>query len=289
MFKHVGLIGKPGDERVVTTLKSLIADLQKLPVTLHFDADTARALPSLGLEIADRETLGRACDLVIVVGGDGTFLSAARSLVGHDVRLLGINLGRLGFLADIMPGEMSERIQEILSGHFAEEERSLLRASIVRDGAQVMEVNALNDVVAHKWNIARLIEFETFVNARLVNRQRSDGVIVSTPTGSTAYALSGGGPILYPTLDAIVLVPICPHTLTSRPIVVDGASRIELVMYASQQGEAQLTCDGQTTAELKPGDRIHIRQHEHRLRLIHPPEHDYFATLRAKLHWGREL
>ncbi len=289
MFKHVGLIGKPGDERVVTTLKSLIADLQKLPVNLRFDADSARALPTFGLEVAEREALGRTCDLVIVVGGDGTFLSAARSLVGQDVRVLGINLGRLGFLADIMPDEMSERVQEIFSGHFAEEERSLLRASILRDGAQVVDVSALNDVVAHKWNIARLIEFETFVNSRLVNRQRSDGVIVSTPTGSTAYALSGGGPILYPTLDAIAIVPICPHTLTSRPIVVDGASRIELVMHASRQGEAQLTCDGQSTLELEPGDRIRIQQHERRLRLIHPPEHDYFATLRAKLHWGKEL
>lgn len=286
MFKHVGLIGKPGDERVVSTLKKLIALLHTLPVSIRLDADSARVLPRSGLEVADREALGRTCDLVIVVGGDGTFLGAARSLVGQEVRLLGVNLGRLGFLADIMPGEMESRLQEVFSGRFEEEERSLLRATIVRGGERVVDVSALNDVVAHKWNIARLIEFETFVDSRLVNRQRSDGLVVSTPTGSTAYALSGGGPILYPTLNAIVLVPICPHTLTSRPIVVDGASRIELVLYASREGEVQLTCDGQTTQELEPGDRILIHQHERRLRLIHPPGHDHFATLRTKLHWG---
>jgi NAD+ kinase len=289
VFKHVGLIGKRDDERVVTTLKQLIAYLQKLPLDIRFDAESARAHESFGLELADRDTLGRVCDLVIVVGGDGTFLSAARSLVGEDVRLLGINLGRLGFLADIMPGEMVERLQEVFSGRFEEEERSLLRASIVRGGTPVIDTNALNDVVAHKWNIARLIEFETYINSRLVNRQRSDGLIVATPTGSTAYALSGGGPILFPSLNAMVLVPICPHNLTSRPIVVDGSSRIEVVMHASQRGEAQLTCDGQTALELEPGDRICIEQDQRRLRLVHPPGHEYWATLRAKLHWGKEL
>jgi len=289
VFREVGLIAKRGDARVVSTLKRLVDYLARLPVELLLDAESAEVWPHSGLSLADRPTLGARCELVIVVGGDGTFLAAARSLVGCDVRLLGVNLGRLGFLTDVMPDEMTERLDEVFAGSFVEEQRMLLRAAILRDGARITEATVLNDIVAHKWNIARLIEFETFINARLVNRQRSDGIIVSTPTGSTAYALSGGGPILYPTLDAIVLVPICPHTLSSRPIAVAGDSRIEIIMHGNAHAEAQLTCDGQTALDLSPGDRILIERYEHPLALVHPPGHDYFATLRAKLHWGREF
>jgi len=289
VFETVGLIGKKGggedNERVGATLGTLVTYLRAIPVEVLFDADSARELPSFGLEVVERATLGERCALVIIVGGDGTFLAAARSLVGQQVRLLGVNLGRLGFLTDIMPSEMTERLDEIFAGQFQEEARFLLRSRIVRDGETVVEVDALNEVVAHKWNIARLIEFETYVDSRLVNSQRSDGLIVSTPTGSTAYALSGAGPILYPTLDAIVVVPICPHTLTIRPMVVTGSSLIEVVMRGGDA--AQLTCDGQTVLDLAPGDRVVIRQNSRWLRLVHPPEHDYFATLRTKLHWGR--
>lgn len=289
MFKHVGLIGKHGDERVVTTLHSLVDLLAALGLDALFDAESARALPSFGLRVVERRTLAEACDVVIIVGGDGTFLSAARSLIGYDVRLLGVNLGRLGFLTDISPAEVTERLREIFSGAFEEEERTVLHTTVLRGGKPAVEVDALNEAVIHKWNIARLIEFETYINSRLVNTQRSDGLIVSTPTGSTAYALSGGGPILYPTLDAVVIVPICPHTLSSRPIVVDGRSHIEIVIHRGNQADAQLTCDGQTALALEPMDRIVIRQRDDRLHLVHPPGHDYFATLRAKLHWGREL
>lgn len=289
-FRTVGLIGKHEDESVARTLEQLIALLHDARAEVLFDAQSARKLPSFGLPVVDRETLGTRSDLVIVVAGDGTFLNAARSLVDLDVPLLGVNLGRLGFLADVMPGEMADRLAEILAGDYDEERRFLLDVRVVRDGRDVFQGSALNEVVAHKWHIARLIQFETYINGRLVNTQRSDGLIVATPTGSTAYSLSGGGPILHPGLDAVVLVPICPHTLSSRPLVVSADSEFEIRMdHSGTQPEAQLTCDGQTTLELAPADCIVIRQKQRRLRLVHPRGHDYFATLRAKLHWAREL
>lgn len=289
MFKNVGLITKHGDERVAKTLQSLSAYLAGRHINIVLDARSAESLPNVQLNSADRETLAKSCDLVIIIGGDGTFLNAARSLGQHNARLLGINLGRLGFLADISPAEMSQRLGDIFAGNFEVEKRFLLRATIIRGGERVIAEDALNDVVVHKWNVARLIELETYVDARLVNSQRSDGLIVSTPTGSTAYALSGGGPVLCPTLEAVVLVPICPHTLSSRPIVVDAGSRIEIVMGRGAPAEAQLTCDGQTTLELEPGDRICIQKRNGYLNLIHPAGYDYYATLRTKLHWGKEL
>lgn len=217
MFDTIGIIGKHGDDRVYQTVGGLARELRAAGRTVLLDDDGPSLPRGIAAEMVDRDALGRRCDLVIVVAGDGTFLSAARSLVGHGVPLLGVNLGRLGFLTDIMPSEMSERLGEILAGHYEEEQRMLLTARVVRDGRMIVEMDALNDVVAHKWNIARLVQFETWIDHRLVSIQRSDGLIVATPTGSTAYALSGGGPILYPTLDAVVLVPICPHTLSSRP------------------------------------------------------------------------
>ncbi len=289
-FRTVGLIGKHGDESVARTLEQLIGLLHDASAEVLFDAESARELPSFGLPVVDRETLGTRSDLVIIVAGDGTFLNAARSLVDLDVPLLGVNLGRLGFLADVMPGEMTDRLAEVLAGDYDEEHRFLLDVRVVRDGRDIFQGSALNEVVAHKWHIARLIQFETMINGRLVNTQRSDGLIVATPTGSTAYSLSGGGPILHPGLDAVVLVPICPHTLSSRPLVVSADSEIEIRMeHSGEQPEAQLTCDGQTTLELAPSDRIVIRQKQRRLRLVHPRGHDYYATLRAKLHWAREL
>ncbi len=289
-FRTVGLIGKHGDARVATTLEQLIALLRGSGTEILFDAESAAGLPSFGLAVVEREMLGSRCDLVIVVAGDGTFLNAARSLVDHEVPLLGVNLGRLGFLADVMPSDMTDRLTEIFAGDYDEESRFLLEARVMRDGEEVFCGAAVNEVVAHKWHIARLIKFETYINGRLVNSQRSDGLIVATPTGSTAYSLSGGGPILHPQLEAVVLVPICPHTLSSRPLVVTADSEFEIRMdTGSEQPEAQLTCDGQTTLELAPADRILIQRKSRRLRLVHPRGHDYFATLRAKLHWAREL
>ncbi len=289
IFQTVGLIAKHGDPRVGETLGRLIGLLHARGMDVVLDDRSRDAYPDRDLPIVARDRLGQRCDLVVVVAGDGTFLSAARSLVDQDVPLLGVNLGRLGFLADVMPAEMSDRLNEILDGEFVEERRFLLDVTVERRAARVFSGAALNEAVTHKSSMARLVEFETYIDGHLVNSQRSDGLIVATPTGSTAYALSGGGPIVHPSLDAIVLVPICPHTLSSRPVVVGGGSVVEVVLGDDAESSVQLSCDGQTTVELTAGDRISIRKHRPDLRLIHPAGHEYYATLRAKLHWGKGL
>ena len=289
MFQTVGLIAKHGDPRVGETLGRLIGMLRSRELEVVFDERSRGAWPDCDLPVAPRDELGRRCDLIVVVAGDGTFLGAARSLVDQDVPLLGVNLGRLGFLADVMPDEMSDRLNEILDGEFIEERRFLLDVTVERGAVRVFSGAALNEAVTHKSSMARLVEFETYIDGHLVNSQRSDGLIVATPTGSTAYALSGGGPIVHPSLDAIVLVPICPHTLSSRPVVVGGGSVVEVVLGDDAESSVQLSCDGQTTVQLAAGDRISIAKRRPDLRLIHPAGHEYYATLRAKLHWGKGL
>ena len=287
MFQTVGLIAKHGDPRVGETLGRLLDMLRERGRDVLLDRGSRDACPDRGPPVAGRGELGRRCDLIVVVAGDGTFLGAARTLVDHEVPLLGVNLGRLGFLADVMPDEMSERLGEILDDRFVEEKRFLLEVTVERNAARVFSGVALNEAVIHKSSMARLVEFDTYIDGHLVNRQRSDGLIVATPTGSTAYALSGGGPIVHPALDAIVLVPICPHTLSSRPVVAGGGSVVEAVLGEDAGPAVQLSCDGQTTLELAAGDRISIARHRPDLRLIHPVGHEYYATLRAKLHWGK--
>ncbi len=284
-FSCIGLIGKYGDPSVGTTLESLRTHLQARKLKVLLDESTAEVWTEHDLTIASREQIGNQCDLAIVVGGDGSMLNAARSLASSQIALLGINLGRLGFLTDISPNQMQEKLDAILAGEYQEEKRFLLHSQILREGELVAESEALNDVVVHKFDVARMIELETYVDGKFVNTVRSDGLIVSTPTGSTAYALSGGGPILYPSLDAVILVPICPHTLSNRPIVIHGDSTIELVVRGGQS-HAQVTCDGQINLGLVCGDRIRITKRRHAVRLIHPSDHDHFQVLRAKLNWG---
>lgn len=285
-FNHIGLIGKYADTTTGETLHALCDYLKSRELEVLLDEATAEVWPDHGLQTANRDTIGERCDLAIVVGGDGTFLNAARSLASYDIALLGINLGRLGFLTDISPNEMQKKLDEILAGQFVDDERSLLHCSIIRDGELISESDALNDVVVHKWDVARMIEIDAYVNNHFLYTMRSDGLIVSTPTGSTAYALSGGGPLIQPCLNAIVLVPICPHTMSNRPIVLDGNTVIEIVIKGQGHTHAQVTCDGQINFGLTCGDRIRIRKKEHPVRLIHPVDHDHFDILRAKLHWG---
>ncbi len=288
-FSTIGLIGKYSDSGVEKTLGGLADHLRTRATRVLLDEATAEVVPGLDLERVDRNELGRRCDLVIVVGGDGTLLNAARSLAEHDVALLGVNLGHLGFLTDISPDCMTRCLDAILAGDFQEEKRCLLHAAIMHEGEVVTESNAFNDVVIHKWDIARMIEMETSINGVYVNTIRADGLIVATPTGSTAYALSGGGPILYPNLEALVLVPICPHTMSNRPIVVHSSSTIEVVVAEHSQPYAQVTCDGQVNLGLTAGDQVVIKTSPRPVRLIHPAGHDHFKLLRAKLHWGRRL
>lgn len=279
------MIVKRGDIRIADTLERLLPFLESQSVDIFIDAEDIPAHLCKRSVLADRETLTKNADLVVVIGGDGTFLNAARSLANCNAPVLGINLGRLGFLADIMPDEVTSCLQAVLQGDFQEEQRFLLNAVIIRNDTPIFETIVLNDIVAHKWHIARLIAFDTYIDSHLVYSQRADGLIVSTPTGSTAYALSSGGPILHPNLNAIALVPICPHTLSNRPIVVDGKSRIEIVLGTNERVEASVTCDGQTAMDLEPGDRILVQKRNHCLHLVHPMGHDYYTTLRVKLNW----
>ncbi|MES9846566.1 MAG: NAD(+) kinase [Candidatus Sedimenticola sp. PURPLELP] len=280
-FHSIGIIGKHGDLTPHDTLLGVKDFLVERGHRVLLEAATAERIAGNNLEIATLDEIGSECDLAIVIGGDGTLLHTARSLSDFDVPLVGVNLGRLGFLADISPDKMQETLEQVLSGNYDEERRFLLQAEI--DG----EIHtALNDVVIHKWNIARMIEFETYINGSFVDAQRSDGMIISTPTGSTAYALSGGGPLMQPDLNATVLVPICPHRLSNRPIVVNGESEIELVVCGHTNYEhVRVTCDGQTCLPMS-GESIRIRKHTHPARLIHPKGHDHFKILRAKLGWG---
>ncbi len=286
VFKSIGLIGKYGDPGVADTLKTLGSYLQARGLRVLLDESTATEVPGHGLETTNRTGIGAQCDLAIVVGGDGTLLNAARSLADSGVPLLGVNLGRLGFLVDVSPTDMIARLDEILAGHYIEDERFLLHSKVYQGDKVLGEGDALNDVVIHKWDVARMIEFETYIDGRRLNTHRADGLIVATPTGSTAYALSGGGPIVHPALSAVVVVPICPHTLSDRPIMIGADSRIDVVIGERNRLQAQVTCDGQHGVKLEPGDRVSISKKERKVRLIHPAAYDYFAILRAKLHWG---
>ena len=286
-FRTIGLIGKQGDQAVTASLEALIEYLQKRDLEVLIDRDTLGDLVNQSLPLVNRHELGEKSDLAIIIGGDGTLLNAARSLADCDVPILGINLGRLGFLVDLSPEAMTVQLDEILNGNFHEESRFLLQSRIRRSGEEIESSDALNDVVVHKWDASRMIECETYIDGKFLHSMRSDGIVVATPTGSTAYALSGGGPIMHPSLDAIVLVPICPHTLTNRPIVVDASSKIEIVVYDQSNANAQVTCDGQIDLGLVHGDRVLVSQKPQRARIIHPPGYDYYNILRSKLHWGR--
>lgn len=285
-FNTIGLIGKQNDPRVGEALDTLSHYLLEQGLSVYLDEVNADTVTNSALEVCTRNEIGKRCDLAIVVGGDGTLLNAARALADHNVPLTGVNLGRLGFLTDISHDNMLEYLGEILQGHYITEERFLLNSAVIRQGEKLNEATAFNDVVIHKWNVARMIELETYINGKQVNQLRSDGLIIATPTGSTAYALSAGGPIIDPVLNALLLVPICPHTMSNRPIVINGDNEIEVVICDRNHDNAQVTCDGQISFGLSAGDRIKIRKKEQPIHLIHPLQHDHYEILRAKLHWA---
>jgi NAD+ kinase len=251
-------------------------------VATWFDHNTARVAGCVDAGL-DLDRLGRRCDLIIVVGGDGTLLCTARAMVDYDLPLVGINLGRIGFLVDITPELIEARLDLILTGRYDAETRTLIEADV--SGAPDLPL-ALNEIVIHKWNNVRMIEIETYINGRFVNAQRSDGLIVATPTGSTAYALSGGGPLMDPNLDALLLVPICPHTLSNRPLVVPGDSRIELRIRNFDPTQVRMTIDGQIDLRLSCDAPIRVERSKRSIRLLHPRGHDHWRILRAKLGWG---
>jgi NAD+ kinase len=285
-FSTIGLMGRESDPEVSKVAGSVVSLLTEARVQVLADASLKLPLAA-GAKAVARAELAGAADLIIVVGGDGTLLKAAHAIAARPVPLVGVNLGRLGFLADITPERLKEDIGAILKGEFTREERLLLDSCVQRGGVMQDCTPALNDVVMQKSDGGRLIEFETHVDGNFVCAHRADGIIVATPTGSTAYALSGGGPILHPAADAIQMVPICPHSLGDRPIVVTGGSRIEIVLTHGHGGKAQVSWDGQRTESIAVGERIQIRRAERRIAFIHPRSYDYYRILRTKLHWGR--
>ncbi|HKQ29754.1 MAG TPA: NAD(+) kinase [Burkholderiales bacterium] len=289
-FRTVGIIGKLGDPSVAGRLAQLTQYLQSRKLKVLVEAATAESLDIPASAARPMETLGAEIDLAIVIGGDGTILRVARLLANHGVPTIGINLGRVGFLADISADEMIDEIGKILDGQGEIIPRMLLQAEVLRGGKRIHDALALNDVVVTKGELARLIEFETWLGGEFVSSVRGDGIIVSTPTGSTAYALSAGGPIIYPHLPAITLVPICPHTLSQRPLVVPSDSVVEIVMAGTAPGQkAHVTFDGQTTVALEDNDRVKVRRADVTVELLHPAGRSHFEVLRTKLHWGRKL
>jgi NAD+ kinase len=285
----IGLFGKYGSKDAGGVIERLCAFARERGLKALIEESTAAFMERACADSRPLATIGQEIDLAVVVGGDGTMLHVARSLARFGVPLIGINLGRLGFLTDVPTHRMYDELSHILAGDYRTEERILLEAEVVRDGQVLHADNALNDVVVNKGQLARLIEFETYVDGEFVNSTRADGVIIATPTGSTAYALSAGGPILHPTLPAIVLVPICPHTLSDRPLAVGSDSQIEILMTSTSQQSAHVTLDGQTNFSLTDNDRVRVRRAERPVILIHPSGRNHYDVLRAKLRWGEKI
>ena len=287
-FKTIGIIGRESDG-VAESLKVLTAFLASKKRKVILGKDMACLLPGHNFPVMTRPKLGATCDLIIVLGGDGSLLGAARMLARYYVPVLGINRGRLGFLTDILPDEIEQRVGAVLAGEYLLEKRFLLNAVVNRDGAQIGKGEALNDVVVNSGTSAKMIEFDLYIDNEFVYHQRSDGLIISTPTGSTAYSLSGGGPIMHPKLDAVVLVPMFPHTLSSRPIVVDGNSEIKIVISPENEIHPPVTCDGQVNLTAMPGDTVYITKKRHKMKLVHPLDHSFYASCRDKLGWSTKL
>ena len=284
-FKTVAIVGRSSDDRIEEPVQALVAHLTKLGVDII-------ALPELAAKIGVAESpeddIGDDADLIIAVGGDGTMLYAADLDGGRGKPLLGVNRGRLGFLADVRPDEIPICLDEVFAGNYTEQSRMLLVATASMPGGAVRYAHALNDVVVQRRETGRMIDLKTSVGGRYINTHAGDGLIVATPTGSTAYSLSCGGPIIEPGQDAVVLVPICPHTLSDRPIVVSASHEIEIRLLEREETKGEIIVDGRNIGELEPGEVLRVKSAGKRVTLIHPPGYDYYEILRSKLHWGRD-
>lgn len=287
-FRNIGLIGRVGNDRVLESVRALQAFLASRDINVVLEEDIAAVLPGHAFQVSTRKLIGEVCDLVVVVGGDGSMLGAARSLAKHGVPVIGVNRGRLGFLTDISPSELELQMGAVLDGRYTVESRFLLDVVHTRGGEPIGKGDAFNDVVVSSGETARMMEFDLYIEGDFVYHQRSDGLIVSTPTGSTAYSLSGGGPIMHPKLDALVLLPMFPHMLSSRPLVVDGNHEIKLIITEGNPINPHITCDGHAILIAKPGDVIYIHKKPHKLKLIHPLDHNFYATCRDKLGWSTQ-
>ncbi len=281
------LLGRFEDASVAESAASLVPFLASRGLTTLVQQSASTGLLGDQVTVVDDPELVARAQLVIVIGGDGSLLYAARLVAAHGLPLLGINRGRLGFLTDVMPQDMISCVEAALEGRCDSDHRPLLEACIVSPGQADRRQLALNDVVLSKWETGRILDFETRINGRYVNTHGGDGLVVASATGSTAYALSCGGPIVEPDLDVLVVVPICPHTLSDRPIVVSRHATIGIKLHERAGTRAQVTCDGVVLGELQPADELVITPSPARITLLHPPGYNYFRLLRAKLHWGR--
>ena len=286
-FKSIALVGNHQDSRVSESMVILAAHLHTRKRRVLLASDTDLDFGSLPIERHSEQALGSAVELIIAVGGDGTMLHAARLAAPYDVPVLGVNRGRLGFLADISPADIRDRLDDVLNGRYVKDHRAMLQARLIGPDREIHITHALNDVVLQKWQTGRMLDFETWIDGHYVNNHGGDGLVIATATGSTAYALSCGGPILYPELDAFVLAPICPHTLSDRPSGVRSSSTIEIRLVPRPDTQAQVTCDGVSLGELTGDDRLVVTRAASSVTLLHPPDHDYYRILRSKLRWGR--
>ncbi|HTX06335.1 MAG TPA: NAD(+)/NADH kinase [Steroidobacteraceae bacterium] len=281
------LVGRFTDSRVAESAHALLEHLATRQVTVLISDRAALTPAGAAVLLVPEEDLGPRADLVIAVGGDGTLLYAAGLVARHGVPLLGINRGRLGFLTDVMPQDMLACVDAALQGGLEADERPLLAACLRQRSGASAEALALNDVVLQKLATGRMLDFQTRIGGRYVNTHAGDGIVIASATGSTAYALSCGGPIIEPHLDALVIAPICPHTLSDRPIVVSARSPIEVELLERPDIRGQVSCDGAILGEIVPGDRLEVKPAGERITLLHPAGHDYYRLLRSKLHWGR--
>ncbi len=281
---RVGLIAKPDAPAASRVILQVLDWLAAHGLTAVLEKQTAGLVPAASVQAASKDELPGLVDLLVVLGGDGTLLSMARAIGDLGVPILGVNLGGLGFLTATTLDEMRPALEAVVAGRMATEERMLLAARLVRSGHTIGEFSALNDVVITKSAMSRIVDLSVSVGGRHATAYRADGLIISTPTGSTAYNLSTGGPILFPTMDAVVLTPIAPHTLSNRPIVIPGAERIEVTLLDDQ--DVMLTMDGQVGVPLRARDRVEVEKATARIRLLRFPQKDFFSVLRTKLKWG---
>ena len=286
-FKTIGIIGKPSDTSIKNTLVALFQFLRNRGYKVIMAENSAKFIDE-PIQSHPLKTLGAHCDLIISAGGDGTFLAAARCSSRYQVPIIGVNRGRVGFLVDVSPKIMCATLEAILSGIYKEEQRHFLETKVVRDGAVIHQEDALNEVAIQRWITPSMIEIVTHIDGKFLNSQRSDGLIITTPTGSTAYALSAGGAILHPTLDALMLVPLNPHTLSNRPIVMRDDCEIEISFCKNKQINAQVTCDYLEIPGVSIRDKILIKKSTNVIKILHPENYDFFEALREKLHWSKE-
>ncbi|GBU13768.1 NAD kinase [Enterobacterales bacterium] len=287
-FECIGIVGHPRHPSALATHEMLYHWLVSKGYEVVVERQVAQDLKLEGAQTGSLADIGKKADLAVVVGGDGNMLGAARVLARYDIKVIGINRGNLGFLTDLDPDNALQQLDDVLKGEYLSEQRFLLEAMVRCEGRQCRVSTAINEVVLHPGKVAHMIEFEVYIDEKFAFSQRSDGLIISTPTGSTAYSLSGGGPILTPTLDAIALVPMFPHTLSARPLVINSSSTICL-KFSHISSDLEISCDSQIALPIQQGEEVVIRRSEYHLNLIHPKDYSYFNTLSTKLGWSKKL